>query len=89
MRLFFVSNGMVSSESKNFINLFFWQNRRPDYISTFMEKLVSWEAVSARLEKAKALAAEREMEEERRKKEEEEEKQTDDDAVEIDRKSVV
>lgn len=47
-----------------------------------MEKLISWEAVSARLEKAKALAAEREMEEERRKKEEEE-KQTDDEAVEM------
>ncbi|XP_021286752.1 superoxide dismutase [Fe], chloroplastic [Herrania umbratica] len=60
-----------------------FQNRRPDYISMFMEKLVSWEAVSARLEKAKALAAEREMEEERRKKEEEEEKHTDDEAVEM------
>ncbi|XP_007038206.2 PREDICTED: superoxide dismutase [Fe], chloroplastic isoform X1 [Theobroma cacao] len=59
-----------------------FQNRRPDYISMFMEKLISWEAVSARLEKAKALAAEREMEEERRKKEEEE-KQTDDEAVEM------
>ncbi|KAK8657859.1 hypothetical protein V6N13_036078 [Hibiscus sabdariffa] len=34
-----------------------FQNRRPDYISTFMEKLVSWEAVSARLEKAKVQAA--------------------------------
>ncbi|XVF54829.1 hypothetical protein PTKIN_Ptkin05aG0213100 [Pterospermum kingtungense] len=30
-----------------------FQNRRPDYISIFMEKLVSWEAVSSRLEKAK------------------------------------
>ena len=34
-----------------------FQNRRPDYISTFFEKLVSWEAVSSRLEKAKVLAA--------------------------------
>ncbi|XP_022771374.1 superoxide dismutase [Fe], chloroplastic-like isoform X2 [Durio zibethinus] len=57
-----------------------WENRRPDYISIFMEKLVSWEAVSARLEKAKAQVAEREMEEERRKKEEEEE---DDEDVEM------
>ncbi|XP_054779345.1 superoxide dismutase [Fe], chloroplastic-like [Prosopis cineraria] len=32
-----------------------FQNRRPDYISEFMEKLVSWEAVSAKLEQAKAL----------------------------------
>ncbi|XVE63814.1 hypothetical protein DITRI_Ditri07aG0050800 [Diplodiscus trichospermus] len=60
-----------------------FQNRRPDYISVFVEKLVSWEAVSARLEKAKAKVAERETEEERRKKEEEEEKQTGDEAVEM------
>nr|GMD19109.1 superoxide dismutase [Fe], chloroplastic [Ipomoea batatas] len=49
-----------------------YQNRRPDYISIFMENLVSWEAVSARLEAAKARAVEREQEEERRLKEEEE-----------------
>ncbi|KAK8990735.1 hypothetical protein V6N11_028698 [Hibiscus sabdariffa] len=55
-----------------------FQNQRADYISMFMEKLVSWEAVNARLEKAKAEAAEREMEEERRKNEEEW-KPTDDD----------
>ncbi|XP_011076548.1 superoxide dismutase [Fe], chloroplastic [Sesamum indicum] len=35
-----------------------FQNRRPDYISTFMEKLVSWDAVSSRLEAAKARALE-------------------------------
>ncbi|KAL3714006.1 hypothetical protein ACJRO7_006021 [Eucalyptus globulus] len=34
-----------------------YQNRRPDYISIFMEKLVSWDAVSAKLEVAKAQAA--------------------------------
>ncbi|GMI76646.1 Fe superoxide dismutase 2 [Hibiscus trionum] len=55
-----------------------FQNRRADYISMFMEKLVSWEAVNARLENAKAQAAEREMEEERMKNEEEW-KPTDDD----------
>ncbi|KAI8006564.1 hypothetical protein LOK49_LG07G01217 [Camellia lanceoleosa] len=43
-----------------------------DYISTFMEKLVSWEAVNSRLEKAKARATEREREEEKRKREQEE-----------------
>ncbi|KAI9082856.1 hypothetical protein K1719_035186 [Acacia pycnantha] len=32
-----------------------FQNRRPDYISVFMEKLVSWDAVSKRLEQAKLL----------------------------------
>jgi len=32
-----------------------FQNRRPDYISVFMDKLVSWDAVSSRLEQAKAL----------------------------------
>nr|AXQ39588.1 Fe superoxide dismutase [Coffea arabica] len=37
-----------------------FQNRRPDFISTFMEKLVSWESVSSRLEAAKIQAAERE-----------------------------
>lgn len=42
-----------------------FQNRRPDYISTFMEKLVSWDVVSSRLEKAQARAAEREREENR------------------------
>uniref|UniRef100_A0A3Q7GUW9 superoxide dismutase n=1 Tax=Solanum lycopersicum TaxID=4081 RepID=A0A3Q7GUW9_SOLLC len=31
-----------------------FQNRRPDYISIFMEKLVSWEAVSIRLKAASA-----------------------------------
>nr|KJB06969.1 hypothetical protein B456_001G052700 [Gossypium raimondii] len=64
-----------------------WENRRPDYISVFMEKLVSWETVNTRLEKAKARAAEREMEEERRRKEEEEGKPTneeeDDDDLEM------
>ncbi|TYJ25464.1 hypothetical protein E1A91_A07G051700v1 [Gossypium mustelinum] len=64
-----------------------FQNQRPDYISVFMEKLVSWETVNTRLEKAKARAAEREMEEERRRKEEEEGKPTneedDDDDLEI------
>ncbi|CAN6486864.1 unnamed protein product [Victoria cruziana] len=34
-----------------------YQNRRPDYVSIFMENLVSWEAVSARLEVAKLKVA--------------------------------
>lgn len=38
------------------------QNRRTDYISTFLNKLVSWETVSSRLEAAKVLVAEREKE---------------------------
>ncbi|CAN6569152.1 unnamed protein product [Malus baccata var. baccata] len=49
-----------------------FQNRRADYLSIFLEKLVSWEAVSSRLEIAKARATEREEEEERKKREEEE-----------------
>ncbi|CAM8935103.1 unnamed protein product [Rhodiola kirilowii] len=40
-----------------------FENRRTEYISTFMEKLVSWEAVSSRLEAAIAKAEEREREE--------------------------
>lgn len=55
-----------------------FQNRRPDYISIFMEKLVSWEAVSARLEAAKAEVAEREREEERKKVEEDKTSDTED-----------
>ncbi|XP_021753935.1 superoxide dismutase [Fe], chloroplastic-like [Chenopodium quinoa] len=39
-----------------------FQNRRPDYISIFMENLVSWDAVNARYEAAKSLAMEREKE---------------------------
>nr|QDM54629.1 superoxide dismutase [Pteris vittata] len=31
-----------------------FQNRRPDYISTFINELISWDAVTARLERAKA-----------------------------------
>jgi len=30
------------------------QNRRPDFIQTFMDKLVSWDAVSDRYAKATA-----------------------------------
>lgn len=56
-----------------------YQNRRPDYISVFMDKLVSWEAVSSRLEKAKAVIAEREKEEERKRREEEEKPRTGED----------
>ena len=47
-----------------------------------MEKLVSWEAVSSRLEIAKARATERE-EEEKRKKEEKEVGNSDNEAVEM------
>ncbi|CAH1430743.1 unnamed protein product [Lactuca virosa] len=39
-----------------------FENRRPDYISVFLDKLVSWETVSLRLEAAKVLVAEREKE---------------------------
>ncbi|MBA0757157.1 hypothetical protein Gotri_020269, partial [Gossypium trilobum] len=79
---------LVIVKSPNAVNPLVWDyfNRRPDYISVFMEKLVSWETVNARLEKAKARAAEREMEEERRRKEEEEGKPTneeDDDDLEM------
>lgn len=42
-----------------------FQNRRSDYIATFMEKLVSWETVSSRLVAAKARTDEREREEKR------------------------
>ncbi|XP_045808422.1 superoxide dismutase [Fe], chloroplastic-like [Trifolium pratense] len=45
-----------------------YQNRRLDYISVFIDKLVSWDAVSSRLEKAKAVIAEREREDDRKRR---------------------
>ena len=72
---------MLVREPKNCV-IFILQIRRPDYISIFMEKLVSWEAVSSRLEIAKARATERE-EEEKRKKEEKEVGNSDNEAVEM------
>lgn len=48
------------------------QNRREEYISTFLEKLVSWETVSMRLEIAKSRSTERDKEAERKRREEEE-----------------
>ncbi|KAK7355318.1 hypothetical protein VNO80_14572 [Phaseolus coccineus] len=47
-----------------------FQNQRPDYISVFMDKLVSWDAVSSRLEQAKARIVEREKEAQRNEREE-------------------
>lgn len=58
-----------------------FQNRRPDFISIFMEKLVSWEAVSSRLGKAKARASERAREDEKRQ--EEDDGMNDTEAVEM------
>ncbi|KAI3905232.1 hypothetical protein MKX01_017478 [Papaver californicum] len=49
----------------------YW-NQLPDYISVFVENLVSWEAVSSRLEMAKVRAVEREKEEERKRRGEDE-----------------
>lgn len=48
-----------------------------------MEKLVSWDAVSSRLEAAKARAAEREREEERQRNEYEGDGQTEPEIVEM------
>lgn len=59
-----------------------FQNHRADYISIFLEKLVSWEAVSSRLEIAKARATQQE-EEEQRKRDEEEGKTSDNEPVEM------
>lgn len=39
-----------------------YQNRRPDFISVFMEKLVNWDAVNARYEAAKTAAAQKQEE---------------------------
>ncbi|MED6195894.1 Superoxide dismutase [Stylosanthes scabra] len=49
-----------------------FQNRRPDYISMFMDKLVSWEVVNSRFENAKATVEQMECEDERKRRQEEE-----------------
>ncbi|KAH7658959.1 superoxide dismutase Fe-Mn family protein [Dioscorea alata] len=46
-----------------------YEHRRVDYVSTFLEKLVSWEAVSSRLEMAMQRAAKRAREEKKRMEE--------------------
>ncbi|KAK4572445.1 hypothetical protein RGQ29_030759 [Quercus rubra] len=75
---------LVVVKSPNAVNPLVWDYsiRRPDYISIFMEKLVSWEAVSSRLEIAKAQATERE-EEEKRKQGEKEVGNSDNEAVKM------
>ncbi|KAL8130707.1 hypothetical protein V2J09_019862 [Rumex salicifolius] len=60
-----------------------YQNRRPDYVSVFLEKLVSWDVVSARLEMAKAVVEDRETEEENKRRQEEEDELASKDAVEM------
>ncbi|KAK7344767.1 hypothetical protein VNO77_14799 [Canavalia gladiata] len=60
-----------------------FQNQRPDYISIFMDKLVSWDAVSSRLEQAKALIVERETQNERKKREKEEKSTSSEAAAEL------
>lgn len=58
-----------------------YENRRMDYVTTFLEKLVSWEVVGLRLEAAMALTAERARDEMR--SEEQENDNSDGDAEEI------
>uniref|UniRef100_A0A1D1ZJQ8 superoxide dismutase n=1 Tax=Anthurium amnicola TaxID=1678845 RepID=A0A1D1ZJQ8_9ARAE len=60
-----------------------YENRKSDFVSTFMEKLISWEVVCSRLEVAMALAAERAREDERRRKEADEVIMGDNEAVEM------
>ncbi|KAK4796092.1 hypothetical protein SAY86_028418 [Trapa natans] len=56
-----------------------YENGRSDFITIFMEKLVSWDAVSIRLEMAKAQTAKRERQD--LKRQELEERNADDDPV--------
>lgn len=51
------------------LRAFVLQNRRADYVSIFLEKLVSWEVVSDRLDVAIERAAERAREDETRRQE--------------------
>lgn len=57
----------LSLYRRDSLKLFFLQNRRPDYISTFVSNLISWEAADSRLQKAKVEAAERAKEKEKKK----------------------
>lgn len=49
-----------------------YKYQRADYVSIFMEKLVSWQVVSSRLNLAKARVEERAREDDRKRREEEE-----------------
>uniref|UniRef100_A0A7N0T7I2 superoxide dismutase n=1 Tax=Kalanchoe fedtschenkoi TaxID=63787 RepID=A0A7N0T7I2_KALFE len=60
-----------------------FENRRSDYISTFMEKLVSWDVVSSRLEAAIARAEEREREEDARGQEQDRDSAEDEKAAQM------
>ncbi|KAG0496369.1 hypothetical protein HPP92_000904 [Vanilla planifolia] len=61
-----------------------YEDRRSEYISIFLDKLVSWDAVSSRLEVAMAKAEERAREEELREREEEDDTfLSDDESVQI------
>nr|AFJ66200.1 hypothetical protein 7G9.19 [Boechera stricta] len=55
---------LVIVKTPNAVNPLIWDysNRRDEYINTFMEKLVSWETVSTRLEAAMVRATQREQE---------------------------
>ncbi|CAG7880287.1 unnamed protein product [Brassica rapa] len=82
-------NPLVWDYSVILMLLCFAQNRRVEYINTFMEKLVSWETVSTRLESAMARAAQREQEgsdteDEEKPDEEEPEVYLDDASEEVD-----
>ncbi|XP_020229178.1 superoxide dismutase [Fe], chloroplastic isoform X2 [Cajanus cajan] len=65
---------LVVVKTPNAVNPLVWNyyhNKRPDYISVFLDKLVSWEAVSSRFEQAKALILEREEKDKKIREEEE------------------
>ncbi|KAK1285260.1 hypothetical protein QJS10_CPB20g01329 [Acorus calamus] len=77
-------NKLIVARTPNAVNPLVWDysNRQADYVQIFMDKLVSWETVSARLEVAMARAAERAREEEKQR-EEDEDDMLDSEAVEM------
>ncbi|KAK1261874.1 hypothetical protein QJS04_geneDACA008718 [Acorus gramineus] len=85
-------NKLIVARTPNAVNPLVWdyshayyldyENRQADYVQIFMDKLVSWETVSARLEIAMTRAAERAREEEKQR-EEDEDDMLDSEAVEM------
>ncbi|RRT53425.1 hypothetical protein B296_00022116 [Ensete ventricosum] len=69
MQIFFWLHSTLTILITRSVPHLYLQNRRADYVSIFLEKLVSWEVVNNRLDVAMERAAERAREDETRRQE--------------------
>ncbi|RWW16195.1 hypothetical protein GW17_00019940 [Ensete ventricosum] len=69
MQIFFWLHSTLTILITRSVPHLYLQNRRADYVSIFLEKLVSWEVVNHRLDVAMERAAERAREDETRRQE--------------------